>query len=144
MHSVVSGALFVEKEVVQTGSTAKQQYLVYFISEVLAGSKKYYSKVKKICYAVVMSARKLRHYFESHTIRVLTNQSLHDIFSNRDSSGRISKWATELSEYVVDFEKHSTIKSQILSDFVVEWTEPQSQTDDTTQKSPWLVYCDGA
>jgi hypothetical protein len=144
MHSVVNGALIVEKEVAQTGSTTKQQYPVYFVSEVLSRSKNYYSEVKKICYTVVMSARKLRHYFEAHTIRVLTNQSLHDIFGNRDSSGRISKWATELLEYVVDFEKHSTIKSQILSDFVVEWTEAQSQTDDTTQESPWLVYCDGA
>jgi hypothetical protein len=123
MHSVVNGALIVEKEVAQTGSTTKQQYPVYFVSEVLSRSKNYYSEVKKICYTVVMSARKLRHYFEAHTIRVLTNQSLHDIFGNRDSSGRISKWATELLEYVVDFEKHSTIKSQILSDFVVEWTE---------------------
>jgi hypothetical protein len=40
---------------------------------------------------MVMSARKLCHYFEAHTIRVLTNQPLNDIFSNRDSSGRISK-----------------------------------------------------
>jgi hypothetical protein len=27
----------------------------------------------KICYAIIMSARKLRHYFEAHTIKVLTN-----------------------------------------------------------------------
>jgi ribonuclease HI len=90
-----------------------------------------------------MSARKLRHYFEAHTIRVLTNQSLHNIFGNRYSSGRINKWATKLSEYIVDFEKCSAIKSQILVDFIAECTEPQSQTD-TTQESPWLVYCDGA
>jgi hypothetical protein len=56
---VVSGALVVEKEVAHKGATMKQQYLVYFVSEVLAGSKKYYSNVEKICYAVVMSARKL-------------------------------------------------------------------------------------
>jgi hypothetical protein len=75
----------------------------FFISEVLAGSKKYYSEMEKICYAVVMSVRKLRHYFVAHTIKVLTKQSLNDIFGNRDNSGRISKWAMELSEYVVDF-----------------------------------------
>jgi hypothetical protein len=69
---------------------------MYFVSEVLTGSKRFYSKVEKICYAVVKSARKLRHYFEAHTIKVLTNQSLNDIFGNRDSFERISKWATEL------------------------------------------------
>jgi hypothetical protein len=41
------------------GKVTKQQYPVYFISEGLAGSKKYYLEVEKICYVVVMSARKL-------------------------------------------------------------------------------------
>jgi hypothetical protein len=96
----------------------KQQFPVYFMSEVLTGSKKYYSEMEKICYAVVMSARKLRHYFEAHTIKVVTNQSLNDIFDNRNSFGKLSKWAMELSEYVVDFKKRSAIKSQILVDFI--------------------------
>jgi hypothetical protein len=52
-----------------------------------------------------MSARKLRYYFDAHTIRVLIDQPLHDIFGNRGSSERIDKWAIELSKYVVDFEK---------------------------------------
>jgi hypothetical protein len=76
--------------------------------------------MEKICYAVIMSAHKLRHYFEAHTIKVLANQLLNDIFDNRDSSRRISKWTMELSEHFVDFEKCSAIKSQILADFVVE------------------------
>jgi hypothetical protein len=46
------------------------------------------------------------------------------MFGNMDSSGRISKCAIELSEYIVDFEKPSAIKLQILADFVAEWTEP--------------------
>jgi hypothetical protein len=86
-----------------------------------------------------MSACKLRHYFEAHTIRALTDQPLHDIFRNRDSSGRISKCAMELSEYVVDFEKHSAIKFQVLADFMVEWTEPSSTTEVVVPEEPWLV-----
>jgi hypothetical protein len=58
-HSVVSGALVVEKEAARSGAAAKQQYPVYFVSEVLALSKKYYSEVEKICYAVIMCSRKL-------------------------------------------------------------------------------------
>jgi predicted regulator of amino acid metabolism with ACT domain len=93
---------------------------VYFVSEVPTGSKKFYSEMEIFCYAVIMSAQKLRHYFKVHTIKVLTNQPLNDIFGNRDNSRRISKWAMELSEHVVNFEKHSAIKSQILADFVAE------------------------
>jgi hypothetical protein len=72
-HSAVSGALVVEKEITRDGKNVNQQFLVYFVSEVLTGSKKYYSEVEKICYAVIMSASKLRHYFEAHTIRVPTS-----------------------------------------------------------------------
>jgi hypothetical protein len=76
-----------------------------------------------------MCSRKLRHYLKAHTIRVLTNQSLHNIFGNKDSSRQIDKWATELSEYIINFEKRSAIKSQILADFMTKWMEPQSQVD---------------
>jgi hypothetical protein len=49
--------------------------------------------------------------FEAHTIRVLMKHLLRDILGSRDSSKRIRKWATELSEYVINFERRSTIKS---------------------------------
>jgi hypothetical protein len=88
-----------------------------------------------------MCSRKLRHYFESHTIRVLTKQPLHDIFGNWNSSGCIRKWVTDFSEYVINFKRCSSIKSQILADFMDEWTEPQSQVD-IVQESPWLVHSD--
>jgi hypothetical protein len=53
-HLVVSRALVVEKEAAQSGAPAKQQYPVYFISEVLAASKRYYSEVEKTCYVVII------------------------------------------------------------------------------------------
>jgi hypothetical protein len=117
-HSVISRALVIEKEAGQAGATAKEQYPVYFMSKVLVGSK-CYSEVEKICYVVVMCARKL-NYFVAHTISVLTKKPLHDIFGNRDSSRQIGKWAMELSKHVINFEKCSAINLQILADFVVE------------------------
>jgi adenylate cyclase class IV len=56
--------------------------IIYFVSKALAVSKKYYLKMEKICYTVVMSVRKLRHYFKAHRVRVLINQLLNDIFRN--------------------------------------------------------------
>jgi hypothetical protein len=144
MHSVVSGALMVKKEIKKNDKTTKQQFPVYFVSEVLTGSKKFYSEMENNCYVVIISSQNLRHYFEAHTIKVLTNKALSDIFGNRDSSGRISKCAMELSEYVVDFEKRGAIKSQVLADYVAEWTEPSSVTEGEVAKTPWVVYCDRA
>jgi hypothetical protein len=124
--------------------TVKQQFPMYFVLEILTGSKKYYSEMENICYTIIMSARKVRHYFEAHRIKVLTNQPPNDIFSNTDSSDKISKWAMEPSKYVVDFEKRSTIKSKILADFIAEWMEPRSLTEGIVPESPSLVYYDGA
>jgi hypothetical protein len=83
-HTTISKALIQEKEVCKEGRKSSQHVPIYFVSEALAGSKKYYLEIEKICYVVFMSARKLCHYFEAHRVRVLMNQPLNDIFGNRD------------------------------------------------------------
>jgi hypothetical protein len=67
----------VEKKIVSNDKPTKQQFPVYFMSEALIESKRFYSEIKKICYAVIISAHKLRHYFKVHIIKMLTNQPLH-------------------------------------------------------------------
>jgi hypothetical protein len=51
--------LVVEKEIKHKDETLKQQFPMYFMSEVLMESKKFYSEMEKICYAVIMSSQKL-------------------------------------------------------------------------------------
>jgi hypothetical protein len=63
-----------------------KQILVYFASEALSGSKIFHFELEKIAYAVIMATRKLKHYFEGHRIRVITNQPLNDLFANREES----------------------------------------------------------
>jgi hypothetical protein len=86
-NSAMSAVLVQEKE--EEGKL--KQILVYFASEALYGSKIFYSKLEKVVYAVIMAARKMRHYFEGHRIRVITNQPLSDLFTNREASTRIIK-----------------------------------------------------
>jgi hypothetical protein len=61
---------------------------------------------------------------------------LNNIFSNRGSSRRISKWVMKLSEYIVDFEKCNAIKSQFLVDFVAEWMEHGSIAEGDMPETP--------
>jgi hypothetical protein len=42
-----------------SSSKLSQQVPIYFVSKALTGSKKYYLKMEKICYTIVMSVRKL-------------------------------------------------------------------------------------
>jgi hypothetical protein len=70
---------------------------VYYISEALAGAKLNYSELEKIVYAVLISSRKLKHYFQAHEITIPTSQLLGDILRNKEASGRIGKRTIELS-----------------------------------------------
>jgi ribonuclease HI len=65
------------------------------------------------------------------------------LFAIREASTRIIKWGVKLSEYIVDLERRSAIKSQVLADFVVDWTSPTQNLDEKIP-APWIVQCDGA
>jgi len=85
--SAVSATLVEERMVEGT----LKQLAIYFVSEALNGSKLFYSEMEKMAYAVVMAARKLRHYFQSFKIKVPISFPLRDMFENREASGRIEK-----------------------------------------------------
>ena len=55
---------------------------VYFISKVLSDSKTRYSQIQKLLYAVLISKRKLRHYFESHTMMVVMSFRLSKVIQS--------------------------------------------------------------
>jgi hypothetical protein len=75
-------------------------------------------------YAILMESRELCHYFEVHNIRVPTNRSLGDLFSNLEAFARIGNWVAELSCYNIVFESRTAIKSQVLADSIVDWKGP--------------------
>jgi hypothetical protein len=56
---------------------------------------------------------------------------------------RLGKWAAELSQYFMEFEKRTSIKSQVLADFIADWTPSQSSSEEKKQPE-WTIYCDGA
>jgi hypothetical protein len=93
-HSAVSVALVQEK----LDGQVKKQAPVYFISEVLSLSKKNYTELEKVLYAMLMASKKLRHYFQAYHIIVPSSQPLKDIMRNREAIGRIRKWAAVISQ----------------------------------------------
>jgi hypothetical protein len=105
---VVSTAIIVERQ--DDGHAYLVQRPVYFVSEVLSESKAHYQPVQKLLYAVLMTSRKLRHYFQEYSISVVTDYPLDDILRNQDATGRISKWAVELGALNIDFKPCTTIK----------------------------------
>ncbi|GKU97906.1 hypothetical protein SLEP1_g10981 [Rubroshorea leprosula] len=120
----------------------KQQKPVYYISSVLHGAEVRYSIAEKATLAVVTSARKLRPYFQSHSIIVLMDQPLRQILQKPECSGRLIKWAVELSKFELTFQQRSVIRAQALADFIVECTSAHS--DSQSEVDSWILYVDGA
>jgi hypothetical protein len=81
-HSVVSATLVQEKQ----DGQVKRQAPIYFVSEVLSLSKKNYTELEKVLYAVLMAFRKLRYYFQAYNIIVPSSQPLKDIMRNREAT----------------------------------------------------------
>ena len=84
---------------------------MYFISEVLSDSKTRYSQIQKLLYAVLITKRKLRHYFESHPVMVVTSFPLSEVVQSQDTIGRTAKWALELMDQGIMFASRTVIKS---------------------------------
>ena len=99
--------------------------------------------MQKLLYALLITSRKLRHYFESHKITVVTDFSLDNILHNKDATGCISKWAVDLGALNIDFTPRKAIKSQALANFVAEWTEIQQPMSNTILDY-WKMYFDGS
>jgi hypothetical protein len=138
-HCAISAALVQE----QDRDGKNRQCLRYYVSEVLTTFKCNMTELEKISYAVVMASRKLRHYFEAFKVQVTLDRGLGELFKNPEASARIAKWATELSGYHIIFEPRTAIKSQVLADFIVDWTGPVGPEQEHSEKV-WTIHYDGA
>nr|XP_027122043.1 uncharacterized protein LOC113738985 [Coffea arabica] len=122
---------------------------VYYVSRALQGPEIRYSPAEKLVLALVHAARKLRPYFQTHGIVVLTDQLLRQILTKPEVSGRMTKWAVELAEHDLSYRPRTAIKAQALADFLAEGAnlnlaELVPTPTDTPAEEPWVLFVDGA
>ena len=97
---------------------------VYYVSKSLHEAEIRYSPLKKAILAVVHALRKLPHYFQAHTVVVLTQLPLKSIFRTTDYTGRIVLWNTILGAFNIKYMPRISIKGQVLADLVAKFVEP--------------------
>ncbi|KAJ3696801.1 hypothetical protein LUZ61_000506 [Rhynchospora tenuis] len=131
-EEAISTALVREEEGVQKP--------VYFVSRVLRDTETRYPAIEKNAFAIVVTAKKLRPYFQAHPIRVVTTMPLRKALGQFNVAGRLLKWAIELSEFDITYLSRTACKSQALADFIVQGTSGSF----TPMEAVWEVYVDGA
>ncbi|KAK3029764.1 hypothetical protein RJ639_038886 [Escallonia herrerae] len=118
----------------------------YYVIKVLQDVETRYPKIDKIALALIISARRLRPYFQSHTIVVLTDQPLRKVLLSPEASGRLVNWSVELGELDLQYKPRTTIKAQALADFIVECMLPEDPPQLVISEviDPWNLYVDGS
>nr|GEX35730.1 reverse transcriptase domain-containing protein [Tanacetum cinerariifolium] len=116
-HGAISTVLLTERGMAQTP--------VYFIGRALQGPKLNYSPMEKLVLSLVFAG--LRRYFQAHPITVITDQPIKQVMSCPDVVGRLQKWSIMLGEHNITYRPRTSIKGQILADFLNEMPSNASQ-----------------
>ncbi|GJU68838.1 reverse transcriptase domain-containing protein [Tanacetum coccineum] len=125
-----------------------KQVPVYFVSRALRGPEINYTPMEKLVLALLSASKRLKRYFQAHTIVVITDQPIKQLLSSSEISGRMLKWKFELEGYDIQYRPRTAIKGQILADFIVERPEEESPDELMTEPEelpePWTLFTDGS
>ncbi|XP_030923160.1 uncharacterized protein LOC115950050 [Quercus lobata] len=131
---------------------------VYYMSKLLHEAEVRYLPLEKAILVVVHATRKLPHYFQAHTVVVLTQLPLKSVLRTADYTGRIAIWSIILGAFDIKYMPRTAIKGQVLAELVAEFVEPPvkivAEEHNMDGKSVgvistlgppcWKVYVDGA
>ena len=128
------------------------------MSKSLHKAEVHYLPLEKVILAVVHAMHKHPHYFQSHTVIILTQLLLRSLLRSADYIGRIAKWSTILGAFDIKYMSRISVKGQILTDLVAEFAKTPFEEKDEKQNVdgklvslvslqeplPWRVHVDGA
>ena len=96
------------------------------MSKVLQGPKTWYQAIEKDALAVVFTAQRLRHYFQSFIVIMVTGLAIRKVFQKLNIAS----------------EPRELIKGQIYADLLVELSSDDTQLDPNDFQ--WVISVDGS
>ena len=126
--TVVSSALIREEDRVQLP--------IYYTNWVLREAEGRYAPMEKLVFALITATRKLKPYFQAHTIVVQTDKPLQKAINNLEAARWLVLWAIKLGEFDVQYRPRTTIKAQALAYFITEFTMKENEEE---RPAAWMI-----
>ena len=114
------------------------QRSVYYVSKSLHEAEVCYLPLEKAILVVMHATCKLPHYFQSHTIVVLTQLPLRSLRWSADYTGRIAKWGMILRVFDIKYMPCTSVKGQVLADLMAEFAETPLDERIEKQNRTWM------
>ena len=73
------------------------------------------------------------HYFQAHTIVVLTQLLLKVLLRSADYTGRIAKWGIIIGAFDIKYVPRTFVKGQVLADLVAKFAESPFESETEAQ-----------
>uniref|UniRef100_A0A1U7X636 Uncharacterized protein LOC104231109 n=1 Tax=Nicotiana sylvestris TaxID=4096 RepID=A0A1U7X636_NICSY len=127
------------------------QFPVYYVSRTLGDSETRYPHLEKLSLTLTSASRKLKPYFKCHRICVLSSYPLWSVLHKFELLRRLAKWDIDLGGYNIEYQPWEAIKSQILVDFVADFSptlvpevEKELLLKPGKSSGVWTLFTDGA
>ncbi|XP_019172650.1 PREDICTED: uncharacterized protein LOC109168051 [Ipomoea nil] len=128
---------------------------LYYLSRMMTPNELKYSPIEKLCLALVFSIKKLKHYFEAHTIRLVSKANpVKYVMAKVVLSDRLARWYLLFQQFEIEYVPQKSVKGQALADFLADHPIPAEWelSDDLPDEDvlvievlpPWKMYFDGA
>jgi ribonuclease HI len=132
--------------------TPEYQRPIFFISKTMTEAESRYLPLEKVALALVRAAKKLPQYFQATTVTVLMDLPLKALLQCSDFSRQIIRWGVQLGSLGVEYKPRTSIKGQVLADFVAEFQGKDLELGPTnflgleTNSVPteWKLFVNGA
>nr|XP_023923925.1 uncharacterized protein LOC112035325 [Quercus suber] len=116
----------------------KVQKPMYYASWAFCGAEERYPPMEKLAFTLVTAARKLKPYFQAYMVIVLTDKPLRREMSNPKAAGRLALWAIKLSEFDIQYRPRTTIKGQVVANFIAEFTNGEDKEANKCLR--WIIH----
>ena len=100
---------------------------IFYVSKTLIEAETCYLPLEKVELGKIHVVRRLPHYFQAYTVVVQTEHPLQALLRRSNFKGMIAKWRAFLGAFDIQYRPQTSIKGQVLVDFVAEFTPEQAK-----------------